>query len=331
MTRALLRRWRSSGGGCTARIAAQERWCCAGAARSRTLCARAPGPRVLGDGGARPAGCTTRGMARASLSARTWLAVAASLLPAATAAAGSGEGGRGRAAADGASISQPAARDARSARSGGDGRDGDGLAALVPARCAPFAVGSGERPGSEHAWRQLLSLAACVQDGSVEAVDELGALAAMVEELSGRLALPMKIYLGALEHGDAPIQLRAAFQVGMAYVALSTRARSGIAALPDPAAATDDAARRHHQLHARVELLLVPARRAAWVAFRAIDAAVEEDGVLARDEVERYMVRAARQMLPALRDAAPEGRTLLVQHPAGPGAPVTASVTAAAR
>jgi hypothetical protein len=267
-------------------------------------------------------------MPHAPLPARTLLALVAGVFPAANAAADAGEGGRGRAASAHANISQPAAQDARGARS--DGADGalDGLAALVPARCAPFAVGSDMQPGSEHAWRQLLSLAACVQDGSVEEVDGSGELGAVVEELSGRLALPMKIYLAALEHGDAPIQLRAAFQVGMTYVALSTRVRSGIAAPPESAASAA-AARRHRELHARVELLLVPARRAAWVAFRAIDAAAEEDGVLARDEIERYMVRAARQMLPALRDAAPaDPRTLLVQHPAGSTAPVAAPVAA---
>jgi hypothetical protein len=252
-----------------------------------------------------PAGCSTGVMAHASHSARMLLALAAGLLSARNAAADKAGGERERAVAARASISQPRAR-------GGDG-DHD-WRALVPARCAPFTAGFGEpgsrEPGSEHAWRELLSLATCLQDASVERVSEPAELLPMVEAMSRRLALPMKIYLAALERGDAPVQLRATFQIGMAYVALATRARSSIAA-PGPGA---DAERRHRELHARLEPLLVPARRAAWIAFNAIGEAAEEDRALARNEIERGMIRAARELLPALRDAAPgaERRTLLV-------------------
>jgi hypothetical protein len=191
---------------------------------------------------------------------------------------------------------------------------------VIPVRCVPFASVSlelvGDRPASDHAWTQLLSLAACAQDGSLAdpAVTEPGELAGMVEEMSQRLALPMLVYLDALENGDAPIQLRAAFQIGMAYVGLSTRARSSIAA-PADLAASAAAASRYHELHARLEPLLATARRAAWISFRAIDEAAAQDPALAGDEVERHMIRTARLMLPALRDAAPEDRSLLVRLP----------------
>jgi hypothetical protein len=193
----------------------------------------------------------------------------------------------------------------------------------LPPRCAPFAeisvARSSDRPDSERAWRQLLSLAACVQDGSLGAAGAPDQLAPMVDDLSLRLAMPMLIYVNALEHADAPIQLRAAFHIGMAYVALSTRARSSIAAPPDPA--DDASASRHGELHARLEPLLAAARRAAWVAFHAIDEAAAADGAFAANAVERNMVCAARQMLPALRDAAPE-RILYVPRPGCEGARV---------
>ncbi|HWO23612.1 MAG TPA: hypothetical protein VNO30_32950 [Kofleriaceae bacterium] len=234
-------------------------------------------------------------MAHASPSARTLLALAvtAGLLSATNAAADESGGGGG----------------------GERGR------AVVPARCALFAAGEGAAD-SAHTWQELLSLAACLQDASVAAVGEPGELVPMVEALSRRLAPPMRIYLAALERGDALIQLRATFQIGMAYVALATRARSSIV-VPAGAEADGDAARRHRELHARLEPLLVPARRAAWVAFRAIDEAAAEDGTLAGSELDRGMIRAAREMLPALRDAAPGAEP--VTEPRAEPRPITAA------
>jgi hypothetical protein len=256
-------------------------------------------------------------MARSALSICA-VAVAVGLLPAALVGANTGEGAAGaRAGAVGrASASEPPARSAPDDAL-------DGWIDVVPPQCAPFAAGvltpGAERPTSEHAWRQLLSLAACVQDSLVrtglDAVTEPEQLAPMVDELSRRLALPMMIYLDALAHADAPIQLRAAFQIGTAYVALCTRARSSIAPPPELAARPDparpDPARRYRELHARLEPLLHTARRAAFISFRAIVEAAEEDPALVRDEVERNIVAAARQLLPALRDASDEERTLM--------------------
>lgn len=235
-------------------------------------------------------------------------------------AAGLLAGTTAEAEADPVSAAEPRAPD----------RTGDGdLTDVVPARCAPFAgmtitTDDAGRPRSAAGWQQLLSLAACVQDGSIAAVREPGELAPMLDELSRRLALPMMVYLDALEHAETPIQLRAAFHIGMAYVGLSTRARSAIAAPPD--LATDAAAAsRYRELHAELEPLLAPARRAAWVSFRAIDEAAATDAALATNEVERHMVATARRMLEGLRDAAPEPLRLVTDRRAGTGAPVTAA------
>jgi hypothetical protein len=225
-------------------------------------------------------------MARSSLPAGSLLALAAGLLLASSATA-----------APDARISEPQERGTP-----------EGWIEAIPVRCAPFAPHPFslplERPTSVPGWQQLLSFAACAQDASAAATDDPGELAPMVEEMSRRLALPMLIYLDALEHGDAPVQLRATFQIGMAYVALGTRARSALSAPPDlndPAAAT-----RYCQLHARLESLLAPARHAALIAFQAIDEAAGQEATLVADDVERNIVAMARQMLPSLRDADPE-------------------------
>jgi hypothetical protein len=209
---------------------------------------------------------------------------------------------------------------------GGPASEGARELIVLPPGCATFAeipaVRSSDGPDSERAWRQLLSLAACMQDSSLGAAGVPEQLAAMVEDLSERLAPSMMIYVNALARGDAPTQLRAAFYIGMAYVALSTRARSSIAVLADPADGAS--ANRHDELHARLELLLAAARRAAWFAFRAIDEAAAADGAFAANEVERNMVCAAREMLPALRDAAPE-HTLELRRSGCVGARVSAA------
>lgn len=234
-------------------------------------------------------------------------------------AAGLLAGATAEAEADPVSAAEPRAPD-------GTG-DGDMLD-VVPERCAAFAAmtittDDSGRPRSAAGWQQLLSLAACVQDGSIAAVREPGELEPMLDELSRRLVLPMMVYLDALEHAETPIQLRAAFQIGMAYVGLSTRARSAIAAPPDLATSAE-AASRYRELHARLEPLLVPARRAAWISFQAIDEAAAEHGDLAGDETERNMIRTAREMLPLLRDAAPE-QHMLARPAALPAGPVSAA------
>lgn len=211
---------------------------------------------------------------------------------------------------DRASISEP-------------GAPPDWLSA-VPPRCAMFSPARGG--GDEaHGWRQVLSLAACMQDGAVPPATDPDDPEEMVEALSARLAPPLLVYLHALEHGDAPVQVRAAFQIGMAYVAFSTRVRSALAAPPD--LATNRAAeQRYRERRDRLEPLLLPARRAAWISFQAIDEAAAGSSAAPGDEVERNMVCAARGMLPGLADAAPEAyRAKLARGPSCAGAAITAA------
>jgi hypothetical protein len=152
-------------------------------------------------------------------------------------------------------------------------------------------------------WQQALSLAACLQEGPVLAVRDPEQLDALVEEMTGRLELPMLIYLEVLARGPASMQLRAAFHIGLAHIALSTRARGAIAAPPD-LATNEAAALRYRELHARLEPLLVRSRRAAWLSFTAVDEAVAANPALASDAVARHMIRTAREMLAGLRDVA---------------------------
>jgi hypothetical protein len=154
-------------------------------------------------------------------------------------------------------------------------------------------------------WQRILSLAACLQDGSVSRVDDPLQLEELVAGMSRRLELPMSIYFAALEEAPAPIQLRAAFQIGMAHVALTTRARSSIAAPPDLAARAG-AMTHYRQLHDQLEPHLLHARQVAWVSFATIDRAAADDSTLASDVVARHMIATAREMLAALSDVAAE-------------------------
>src|SRR5262245_40706824 len=56
----------------------------------------------------------------------------------------------------------------------------DDRLAISP-RCAQFTSLSGEAPGSEAAWYQHLSLAACAQDASITVAGDPDQLEAMVE------------------------------------------------------------------------------------------------------------------------------------------------------
>ena len=175
----------------------------------------------------------------------------------------------------------------------------------VPLECRPFLEVPGGAQDPVVTWQHVLSLAACLTDGSVQQVDDPAQLEELVAGMFDRLELPMLIYLQALEDAPASIQLRAAFQLGMMHVALSTRARSSIAALPGAVAATAAVANRHRELHARLEPFLVHARQVAWISFVAIDRAAAQNPALASDAVARHMVRTAREMLAGLGDVAP--------------------------
>lgn len=154
----------------------------------------------------------------------------------------------------------------------------------IPARCRPFLHVPADVRDDTMGWNQALSFAACLQDNAVARIDRPEQLAPLVDELSRRLAPAMVIYVYALQHGPGPIQVRAAYQIAMAHVALITRARASLA---DPA------------LDARLEPLLARARRIAGLSFAVLDRSVAENPALAPDPVTREMVRSARQTMAA--------------------------------
>jgi hypothetical protein len=150
-----------------------------------------------------------------------------------------------------------------------------------------------------YAWNQLLSLAACVQDARIERVDAAEELAPMVDGLTRGLAPSMLIYLDAIEHGPRSVQLRAAYQVGLAHVALVTRARACLATrgrlVRDP-----DAGARVAALRAGLEPLLRRAGRTAWISFAVIVRAAADDPALVADPVAAAVVRQARAQLASM-------------------------------
>ncbi len=167
------------------------------------------------------------------------------------------------------------------------------LAALL----VPAAASAGSRddcativvvPDSDDlfAWNQVMTLAACLQDDRVPAVRRADEVQPAVEEMTRALAPTMLIYLEALEHGPMPIQLRAAYQIGTANLALIVRARTALAGA-DPA------------LRAELEPLLAHAFETAWIAFVAVDHAADDDPGFAPDDVTRTMVRSARAFIKA--------------------------------
>ncbi|MGE5186830.1 MAG: hypothetical protein ACM31C_32475 [Acidobacteriota bacterium] len=167
------------------------------------------------------------------------------------------------------------------------------LAALL----VPAAASAGPRddcativvvPDSDDlfAWNQVMTLAACLQDDRVPAVRRADEVHPVVEELTRALAPTMLIYLEALEHGPQSIQLRAAYQIGAANLALIVRART---ALAGAAPAVRD----------ELEPLLAHAFETAWIAFVAVDHAADDDPAFAPDDVTRTMVRSARAFLNA--------------------------------
>jgi len=183
----------------------------------------------------------------------------------------------------------------------------------VPVACRMYSGIPADAHGSPLEWNNLLSLASCMQDGSVTTVTDPAELEGYVATMSDALAPPMMIYLGALEFGPGTVQLRASYQVGMAYVALITRARSSLVA-PADQGTNVEAANHYRRLHADLEPLLARAKRTAWVAFAVIDRAVAEDPTLAPDYVTRHMVATARAMLSALHEVAPRAYDYRIAH-----------------
>ncbi len=168
---------------------------------------------------------------------------------------------------------------------------------VVSALFAPAAASAASRddcativvvPDSDDlfAWNQVMTLAACLQDDRVADVRTADQVKPLGEELTRGLAPTMLIYLEALEHGPESVQLRAAYQIGSANLALMVRARSSLVG-SDPA------------LREALEPLLAHAFETAWIAFVAVDHAADSDPGFAPDDVTRTMVRSARAFLAA--------------------------------
>jgi hypothetical protein len=168
---------------------------------------------------------------------------------------------------------------------------------VVPDECGQYWHIPGGT-GSPAAWNQALSFAGCMQDSTLSQIDRIDQLPGFVDQLQTALQPALHLYTAAVEGGPGPIQLRAAYQIGMAEVSLVIRARSSIA-VPD-FATNAAAAARHRELHDRLEPLLEPAAKAAWMLFTLIDRAVIEDPALATDAVTQNMVRTARELAPLL-------------------------------
>jgi len=202
------------------------------------------------------------------------------------------------AAAAAASVAGPVAPAAAEG-----GRPEQGVVHVIPAECRHhMALPAGPRD-EQIEWEHGLSFAACLQDVPLRRIDDPLQLEPLVEALTARLELPMLLYLQAMAEGPREIQLRAAFHVGLANIALVTRARAAVAAPPD-LAADPAAAARWRELGAQLEPLLAHAQRTAWLSFTALHEAALHDPALAGSEVDRNMIRTARELRVYLRGAA---------------------------
>jgi len=178
---------------------------------------------------------------------------------------------------------------------------------VTPDECHVYAaIPEDARDPMAFASQQALSFAACLLDTSTTfRIDEPKGLPRLVEELTNMSAPAMMVYLVALEHAPPSLQLRVAYQLGVANVALLTRARSSIAA-PKPELA---AHARYSKLRGMLEPLLVPVSRRAAASFVLVDKIARDMPELADDPVAAYMIRSARAMFVGL---APEAQVWAV-------------------
>jgi hypothetical protein len=160
----------------------------------------------------------------------------------------------------------------------------------IPPQCRQFASLPADRRDTTLAWNQMLSLAACVRDASTPHVTSVGELAPMVATMFERLAPALLLDLAALQHGPEPVQVRAAYQIGMLYVEAIVRARGAI----------DSNTLGARALHLELEELLANARRTARIVFVAIDDAVTENPALDSDPVAHYVIESSRTMMKLL-------------------------------
>jgi hypothetical protein len=181
----------------------------------------------------------------------------------------------------------------------------------APAACSQFAP---VKKGHPMYWERQLSRASCLADSTIFLVESPFDVGPMYSDMSFALRPAMEIWLAAIEEGPPIVRLRTAYHVGLAAVAIMTRARSSLVA---PAGMTAlEAPHRERVLRARLEPLLVPAKKVAVSAFSVIDDVARENPEFEHDPVQRAMVRSSRMMLRALQPtepAKPFGGTTLVR------------------
>ncbi|MGE0395327.1 MAG: hypothetical protein AB7T06_01270 [Kofleriaceae bacterium] len=150
---------------------------------------------------------------------------------------------------------------------------------MVPSECLPYW----NPPHSAATdWNRMLSLAACIQDTSVETIEDAAELPAFVDRLAERLLPSLSLYAMAAQSGPGPVKLRAVYQIGMAELSLIQRARQSV---HTPALRRDLAE------------LLEPSAIVAMLAFAAVVHVATLDPAVAPDAPSKYMVRHARELL----------------------------------
>jgi hypothetical protein len=169
----------------------------------------------------------------------------------------------------------------------------------LPPECKPYADIQSDTD-SVATWNQVLSFAACVQDSSIERIDNPDELPALIGRFELAHAPSMALYLAALEYGPAPVQLRAAFQIGLMQVALISRARASLV-VPDDRKTNRRSAASYRELQQKLEPLLESPAKLAWTMFKTIQQAAEEDPEMAVDDVTRNMIRACGDLERSLR------------------------------
>jgi len=164
----------------------------------------------------------------------------------------------------------------------------------IPAECTVYVPT--EQDADVVIWNKALSFAGCVQDSTVFEVSDADELRPMLVELTRALAPTLALYLSIIQYGPEPVQLRAAYQIGMMYIALVTRARSSIV-LADDWMTDPTAMREYRELHDSLEPMLKPALHTARIVFGTIDRVATENPSIASDPVTKQMLRSARAML----------------------------------
>ncbi|HSD90332.1 MAG TPA: hypothetical protein VLB44_22540 [Kofleriaceae bacterium] len=164
----------------------------------------------------------------------------------------------------------------------------------IPDKCKVYVPT--EKDADVVIWSKALSFAGCVQDATVFEVSDPDELRPMLLELTRALAPTLALYLSIIQYGPEPVQVRAAYQIGMMYVALVTRARSSIV-LADGEMSDPEAVREYRDLHDSLEPMLQRPIHTARLVFIMVDRVARENPSIAPDPVTKQMVRSARAML----------------------------------